>query len=248
MNKIIVVGVIAILVNVAVVLIGFSYLQNEINQLKNEPSSSSKPTPTPEPTPTPTPTPTPSPSEKTTKTGPITKPSVPEFTLKYVDYSYDVPPTYGVDEYTGETIVIKSGEHVDNRTIEITIINQPFTPYTDEPSGQTINLYYNIRYKGSFGQEWTEIFGHYTYYYGSTSDPILIEGYPRQNSTSQYTTASYTLPWNVLEAQIDFQVQALKGYVERTIDPRSGILPVLYDYTLYDEESDWSNTQTIKIP
>lgn len=32
----------------------------------------------------------------------ISKPSVPEFTVKYVDNSYDVPPTYGIDQYTGE--------------------------------------------------------------------------------------------------------------------------------------------------
>ncbi len=32
----------------------------------------------------------------------IPTPSIPEFTLKYIDYSYDVPPTYKIDEYTGE--------------------------------------------------------------------------------------------------------------------------------------------------
>ena len=49
------------------------------------------------PTPTPTLTPTPSTSEKTTESGPIPKPSVPEFTIELVDNSYDVPTTYSVD-------------------------------------------------------------------------------------------------------------------------------------------------------
>jgi ABC-type oligopeptide transport system substrate-binding subunit len=57
----------------------------------------------------------------------IPKPSVPEFTSKYVDHSYDIPPTYGIDQYTGKTVETKQGEHIDNRTVEITIKNEPFT-------------------------------------------------------------------------------------------------------------------------
>jgi hypothetical protein len=39
----------------------------------------------------------------------IPKPSVPEFTLKFVDYSYDVPPTYGIDPYTGKVVMTNTG-------------------------------------------------------------------------------------------------------------------------------------------
>jgi hypothetical protein len=88
----------------------------------------------------------------------ITKPSVPEFTAEYVDRSYDTQPTYGTDQYTGKTVITKPSEHIDNRTIEIPIGNQAFTPFTDE-NGRKINLFYNVRYKGSFGQEWTSLFG-----------------------------------------------------------------------------------------
>jgi hypothetical protein len=42
----------------------------------------------------------------------IPKPSVPEFSLKYVDHSYDVPTTYGTDPYTGKTIITQEGYHV----------------------------------------------------------------------------------------------------------------------------------------
>ena len=57
-----------------------------------------------------------------------TNPSAPDFTVQYVDHSYDIPPTYGIDPYTGQTVMTFPGSHVDNRTIDVTIKNQPFTP------------------------------------------------------------------------------------------------------------------------
>ena len=38
----------------------------------------------------------------------VTNPSVPQFTVQYVDHSYDIPPTYGKDAYTGQTKIITS--------------------------------------------------------------------------------------------------------------------------------------------
>ena len=179
----------------------------------------------------------------------IPKPSVPEFTVKYVDRSYDTPPTYGIDQYTGKTVITKASEHIDNRTIEITIKNQPFTPFTDESSGKFINLYYNVQHKGSFGQEWTWLFGVERMESFGSTDPYSTWGYPSQDSASQYTIVSYTLPWNIpSEGQMDFQVEALTGYVDKSIDSdRSHITFAVYNYTFYGEESDWSNTQTITL-
>ena len=54
----------------------------------------------------------------------ITKPSLPEFTVKLVEHSYDVPTTYSIDKYTGENVT-HSGYHVENKTIEVSIKN-PF--------------------------------------------------------------------------------------------------------------------------
>jgi hypothetical protein len=63
------------------------------------------------------------------------KPSVPQInSIKFVDSSYDVPPssTTTVDQYTGkETTTTKPGYHVEQTSIEVTIKNQPFTPYTN---------------------------------------------------------------------------------------------------------------------
>jgi len=81
------------------------------------------------------------------------KPSVPEFTLKYVDHSYDVPPTYGIDPYTGKKVVTKEGHHVENKSIEVTIKNQPLSP-NNEANGFFTHLYYNFRYKGHYANDW----------------------------------------------------------------------------------------------
>jgi hypothetical protein len=176
----------------------------------------------------------------------IPKPSVPEFTAKYVDRSYDTQPTYGLDQYTGKTVITKPSEHVDNRTIEITIKNQPFTPFTDE-NGNSINLLYNVRYKGSFGENWTSMFGELSEWAGTT-DPYGTYGYPTQDSSAQYTTISFTLYWNMVQGQMDIQVEALVGYTTRAPDPaREHILWTVYEYTFYGEESGWSNTQTINF-
>jgi len=63
----------------------------------------------------------------------IQAPYVPEFTVELVAHPYDVPPvtTTTIDQYSGEEIVTTiPGYHVENKSIEITIKNQPFTPFT----------------------------------------------------------------------------------------------------------------------
>jgi hypothetical protein len=81
----------------------------------------------------------------------IPKPSVPQFTIETISSPYDVSPTHSIDPYTGQSTTIPS-YHVENKTTEIKITNQPFTPYqtTIGDTNWTINLYYNIRLKGHF--------------------------------------------------------------------------------------------------
>ena len=72
----------------------------------------------------------------------IPKPSVPEFTVQLVDRSYDEPPTYQKDPSTGQDKLVWIGGHIDNKTIDFTIKNQPFIPYkTDEKQYRTILQY-----------------------------------------------------------------------------------------------------------
>jgi hypothetical protein len=176
----------------------------------------------------------------------VEKPSVPEFTVKYVDNSYDIPPTYGTDQYTGKTVVTHEDEHVDARTLVFTIKNQPFTPFIDVSSNKTVDLLYDIRYKGSFGQEWTRIFGGDVTLYAGMNNPYAETGYPVQDYGAQYTTITYTLPWNVpSEGKMDFQAKAFAGYTKFYGD--SHIIIAFGSYTFYGEESDWSNTQTVAL-
>ncbi len=178
----------------------------------------------------------------------VNKPSVPEFTIKYVDHSYDIPPTYGTDQYTGEKIITKQGEHVDNRTVEITITNQPFTPFNDS-SGHTVNHFFDVRYKGSYGEDWTTLCAgqnQMAIYEGGTiyKTPYIEYGYAIQNYADQYTKISYKL--SPAKGQMDFQVQALEGYTEAYRDMY--MYRTYVSFSFYGETSAWSNTQTISFP
>lgn len=83
------------------------------------------------------------------------KPSVSEFTLAYLDKSYDVLPsaTSTTNPYSGETTnITNSGYRVINKTVEITVKNQPLTSY--EINGETVKVYFNVRFQGHYGTEW----------------------------------------------------------------------------------------------
>jgi len=179
-------------------------------------------------------------------TGLPTPSSVAEFTVKYVVLSYDVPPTYGIDQFTGETVITQEGYHVDNKSAVFNIKNQPFNPYTDS-GGNNISLYYNFRAKGHFGDKWvyhpfsesgysTGRYSAMFYYFGSIPKYVA--------STSEYTELSisitnfYGSESLQMGDEIDFQVQAQIGYIDYLGD---GF------YSFSGETSGWSETQTITI-
>jgi hypothetical protein len=189
----------------------------------------------------------------------IPKPSVPEFTVKYVDYSFDVPPKYGIDQYTGQNITIQSGYHVDNRSIEFTIKNQQFTSNKDS-SGNAINLYYNFRFKGSYGESWIYYperpdGSSVIHYSGGPLPTNDYEDYPPyyRASNSDYTITPLGI--NLIEIignqkigvlhqeltngiNIQFEIQAMIGYFTRNS----------YGYFIFTgQTSDWSSTKTITI-
>lgn len=172
----------------------------------------------------------------------ITKPSIPEFTAEYVDYSYDIAPTYTTDPYTNNTVIQTYGDHVDNRTVVITIKNEPFTPFTDS-NGNTINMFYNVRYKGTFGQDWTRVYGAERSVWYSYGNPDDNYGYKIQNYASQNTVVAITSP---AQGKMDIQVEALRGYTNRTVI-QGHIFMSVVGYTFYGEESGWSNTKTITL-
>jgi hypothetical protein len=168
----------------------------------------------------------------------ITNPSIPEFAVKYIDASYNTPTTYSTDPYTGSTVTHQS-QHIVNRTIELTIKNQPFTKY--ESDGQIINFYLNVRTKGSYDKDWITIY--------TTDNGYLTP------SNSTYSKVTYSLDdntppfWDNIQGggSVDFQVQALIGSIHRAYDPNA-TPPFVYPWLFFGQTSDWSNTQTIHIP
>ena len=181
----------------------------------------------------------------------ISRPSVPEFSVRILAYPYDVPAktTTTIDQYTGkETTITQPGYHVENKSIEIIIKNQPFTPYnlttytrynheTGESysyeSTHTINLYYNVGVKGHFGNDWTSVGSTSSYYEGPQSNAQLA---------SEYTVISIKADTYPKEAVLDFRVQALTGYYVPY-----GRSVVIFGYDFYGQESDWSDTQTLTL-
>ncbi len=159
----------------------------------------------------------------------IPKPSVPEFTLTFVSHPYDVPTTTTttVDPYTGEkTVTTHPGYHVDNKSLEIQITNQPFTPYYD---GETrIELYYNISYKGHYEDKWE-------YYWADKYGGFFSQ------SSSDYTII--TFPRLPEKGEVDFRVQAQIGYFGSYVTYPQGVA-----YSFGGQVSGWSNTQKLTLP
>jgi hypothetical protein len=158
-------------------------------------------------------------------------PSVPEFNAKFVDASYSVAPSSSIDPYTGQSVT-HEGYQVKNRTIELIIKNQPFNSYIS--NGINISFYLDVREKGHYEENWTTIY--------------TVDNYYTSESNTNYTTLTYSLDQNVPPfwdtipsgGQVDFQVEAMIGYISRTVGFAS--------WYFAGQESGWSNTQTVTIP
>ena len=154
----------------------------------------------------------------------IPKPSVPEFSVTIISSPAD--------------------SHFVNKTLELTITNQPLTHYYETSSGWNTTFYYNVQIKTN-QDNWS----------GNWSTLYTIDELPRP-SKNKYTVLSYpsgqpqaenlySLGDRLLDlppgSQIEFQVEAMIGYIHRDVKP-------LAPYLFTGEESGWSNTQTITIP
>jgi hypothetical protein len=169
-------------------------------------------------------------------TSATTAPSVPDFTVKQVDRSYETPITYTKNQYTGETITHPS-YHVENLTIDIIIQNQPFIPAII--NGNTTKLFYNIEAKFS-NQKWS------INDYPSEANKYVVEA-----SSSGSTVVTYVLSdtggWYVSKGnQIDIRVQAVTGYKYQVWSLGGGIIPIGTEFAL-DKASSWSSAKTIAV-
>jgi hypothetical protein len=169
---------------------------------------------------------------------------VSEFTLNYVDHSYDVPPQpiSTKDPYTGEvTTSTIPGYHVENKTIEVTIKNPP---------GVT---YYNFRWKAHY-QDQVDQWQYNPAYPNSQGDTYVIQSVvsvPFRASTSTYSTFTlFFIPSSVTPGgKIDIQVQALYGEYENV--STGMIFPpdyITYNFKFRGEVSDWSAMEIFTKP
>jgi hypothetical protein len=175
----------------------------------------------------------------------ITKPSVPEFNIKFVDASYNVTTT---DPYTGINVT----QQFDNNTIEVMIKNQPFAYSIN---GLTYHLYYNVRTKPHFVGNWTELYPiverlSSAYNSSGNSYSEYISNNSPPESTSEYTVLSFSADYPP-NAQVDFQVEAIIGHASQAWVIQHPFAPEYGGYyepaIAFDEISGWSNTQTVTI-
>jgi len=202
------------------------------------------------------------------------EPSVPEFTVRFVNASYTVTTA---NSYTG----VDETEQVSNNSIEITITNQPF-------SHSNYQICYNVRVKPRFEENWTEVYPvrRRTSAYlgdGDFSYAEYINDYSPLQSESDYSTIVFHVVPTTLDqasgydirmyywgapgqeseyhtlfsaipddGQLDFQVAALVGHDSQVWIDETGPLYAWYTghsepAIAYDAASGWSSTQTVVI-
>jgi hypothetical protein len=145
---------------------------------------------------------------------------IPQFTVRIVAHPYDVPPSQSIDPYTGK-VTNQNGYHVENATIEMKIKNQP----SNNP-----HLYYGIGGKGHFEQTWVR-----------NTD----ENSPKPTN-SDYTILLFPIIY-APNSKVDYQVETFIGlYV---FHPPTDGNPIGSGwYFTIEQESGWSDTQTLNIP
>jgi hypothetical protein len=192
----------------------------------------------------------------------ISKPSVPEFSIKVVDKSYYVPattPVYRTDPYTGERTMTEEGHEgypVQNGTVDLTIHTQRFASYYDYDD-HLIRLYFRVAYKGHFETSWNYFLPNYGYY-GNDSQYLeaSVDGTSRVQFgfghfsflTGEYRSICIPPSFGEIPkgGQIDFKVEAFIGYSNTSTYDTLWGLESFYAYI--GESSGWSNIQTINIP
>lgn len=172
----------------------------------------------------------------------ISKPSVPEFTVRYVDSSYYVPPSYGIDEFSGEKVQTGGGFTNYNKTVELSIKPQPFTPYVDG-EGHKVDLEYIVEYKGHFGEEWKRY--PHNWNIDNFHNTVLF-GLGNENSDHSISDPHADLGHLSTGDQVDFRVKAQVGYYTLVPDPYNRPWDVSAVFTSLGE-SGWSSTQTLTI-
>jgi hypothetical protein len=132
----------------------------------------------------------------------IPKPFSPEFKLSYTNYVYDQPSA--TSQWSGEPIP-NSSYHYDYRDVYIKVRNQPNDAYINENSdnnGIREKLYYNVRVKNHFSNDWVELYGQSpvyasngsvitgTWYWGASDSEVTSIGSIALNGRTNIIHAS----------------------------------------------------------
>jgi len=144
---------------------------------------------------------------------PVTTPSnpssAPEISVVIHNSPEWVPPVYTTNTYTGEVKESTPGYWRASGTIEVTIKNRPFTPYTDK-NGNYINVYYSFFLKITNSIV--------------TWDDVSRPSYAVYQSDVDYTVVTFPYGGKITSApehlwslnrpgeSFDFRVQAVTGY------------------------------------
>jgi hypothetical protein len=155
-------------------------------------------------------------------------PSIPEFTIKYVNNSHYTQPTTTTttDPYTGQqTVTTTPSSYVQEEYLEVKIKNMTYTPYPLGASNYTSDIWFNVRYKGHYSSEWT-----------------YVNPNPFENYSAQYTYVQ-TYYNHVPTGDVDYQVQAINGYQTHS---SPNMFP--QSWVVEGQAGGWSDIQTIKLP
>ncbi len=153
---------------------------------------------------------------------------MPQFTVRYIDESFDANTSPSTDPYTGETIP-PTYYHVDRRYIQVSFEND-LPPI---PAGSPSEYYYNIRFKGQYTDDWTETRTASDEYYRASFFKTV------NFSLSTFSVTGGDAPNGT---KIDFQVQLMYGGIGKNLD--EGPLGSLY---FSGETSGWSSAQTVTV-
>ncbi|MGD6808313.1 MAG: hypothetical protein ACQCN3_01300 [Candidatus Bathyarchaeia archaeon] len=147
-----------------------------------------------------------------------TKPSPPEFTV---------------------TLISSPDTQVLNKTIELSIKNQPSIP--DNGS------FYNVRIRVNNGN-WSVLYPDNEVPIQSNSEYTILSYPSEQPDVEHQYHLTYTMQTLFPGDKIDFQVQTMVGGIYRGFNPNATNQFDMYPYVFIGEKSDWSNTQTLIMP
>ena len=159
------------------------------------------------------------------------QPPIPTFTLTHVKSFYNQTTT---NPFNGTQIT----QQIDNSSVLVSIKNEEWTF-----EGSSMFIWYNLRYKGYFEENWVSFDKYYNIPFGSQIPP----------SDSGYSVVSFPIADYPSNTLLDFSVQSV-AWNSSVVEIYDGYLPGVepgnsHFETVYSQiaTSDWSNTQTITL-